>query len=82
MEGSAKQMAELEEQLVHEKSRVVDARGKLARESERREVVQAELDKTKQVRYTAVVRIFFVIFFCAGCFEYLNRQTLTGRSNF
>lgn len=49
MEASAKQMAELEEQLLHERSRGSSAREKLAKETERRESVQAELDGTKQV---------------------------------
>lgn len=49
MDASAKQMAELEEQLIHEKSRGSNLSSKLERESERRETVQGELDKTKQV---------------------------------
>lgn len=51
MEASAKQMAELEEQFIHEKARGADAREKLERESERREAVQGELDRTKQVEW-------------------------------
>lgn len=49
MDASAKQNAELEEQLIHERSRVSNLSSKLERESERRETVQGELDKTKQV---------------------------------
>lgn len=49
MDASAKQMAELEEQLIHEKSRGSNVSNKLEREIERRETVQGELDKTKQV---------------------------------
>eukprot|EP00752_Nemacystus_decipiens_P006959 g6244.t1 len=48
MDASAKQMAELEEQLVHERSRGSNLGSKLEREIERRETVQGELDKTKQ----------------------------------
>ena len=49
MEASAKQMAELEEQLIHERSRGSNLGSKFERESERREAVQGELDKAKQV---------------------------------
>lgn len=49
MGASAKQMAELEEQLIHERSRGSSLGNKVERESERREMVQGELDKTKQV---------------------------------
>ncbi|CBN77933.1 Hypothetical leucine rich repeat protein [Ectocarpus siliculosus] len=48
MGASAKQMAELEEQLIHERSRGSSLGNKLERESERREAIQGELDKTKQ----------------------------------
>lgn len=56
MDASAKQMAELEEQLIHERSRGSTVSSKLERESERRETVQGELDKTKQVGGWLVVR--------------------------
>lgn len=49
MDASAKQMAELEEQLIHERSRGTNVSNKLEREIERRETVQGELDKTKLV---------------------------------
>lgn len=49
MEASARQMAELEEQLVHERSRKSSLESKLEREGERREVLQEELDNVKQV---------------------------------
>lgn len=49
MEASAKQMAELEEQLIHERSRGSNLESKLERERERRETVQGELDTAKQV---------------------------------
>lgn len=42
-------MAELEEQLVHERSRGGSLESKLERERDRREIVQGELDKAKQV---------------------------------
>lgn len=48
MEASAKQMAELEEQLVHERSQVASLTAKLQREDERRQIAQNELDSTKQ----------------------------------
>lgn len=50
MEASAKQMAELEEKLVHEQSRTVNLSAKLEREGERRQTTQDELDQTKQAR--------------------------------
>ena len=49
MRSSADQMAKLEEDLIHERSRAAEARERLARESERREATQGDLDKTKQV---------------------------------
>lgn len=49
MGSSAKQMAQLEEQLIYERSRATEARERLAREGERREATQGDLDKTKQV---------------------------------
>lgn len=49
MVSSAKQMAQLEEQLIYERSRATEARERLARESEKRETTQGDLDKTKQV---------------------------------
>ncbi len=55
MEASAKQMAELEEQLIHERSRATNLGSKLERESERREAVQGELDKAKQVYLVMVI---------------------------
>lgn len=65
MEASAKQMAEIEEQLVHERSRGSGLESKLERERDRRETVQGELDKAKQVNigvvccdWRAVVREF------------------------
>lgn len=54
MEASAKQMAELEEQLVHERSRGSSLESKLERERERRETVQGELDTAKQVSIVGV----------------------------
>lgn len=49
MGSSAKQMAQLEEQLIYERSRATEARERLAREGERREATQGDLDKAKQV---------------------------------
>ncbi|CAM9533339.1 unnamed protein product, partial [Discosporangium mesarthrocarpum] len=49
LEASAKEMAVLEEQLIHERLRADDLKSKLGREGERRQAVQEELDKTKQV---------------------------------
>lgn len=54
MGASAKQMAELEEQLIHERSRGSSLGNKLERENERREAVQGELDKTKQVTLSSL----------------------------
>lgn len=56
MEASAKQMAELEEQLVHEQSRKTNFESKLEREGERRETLQEELDKIKQVSIFHLLR--------------------------
>ncbi|CAM9542158.1 unnamed protein product, partial [Scytosiphon promiscuus] len=48
MDASAKHVVELEEQLVHERSRKSSLENKLEREVERREKLQQELDNTKQ----------------------------------
>lgn len=61
-------MAELEEQLVHERSRGRTFESKLEREGERRETVQGELDKAKQV---GIVGWFVLVWFGLLCFALL-----------
>lgn len=50
MSASAKRMAELEEELIHERTRVEELRSELKEESERRKATQGELARTNQAR--------------------------------
>lgn len=49
MAASAKQMAELEEQLIHEQLRVESLKSRVERESERRQATSDELASTRKV---------------------------------
>ena len=51
-------MAVLEEQLIFEQSRAGSLKEKLAKESEKREAMQGELDTTKQVCNTHVPGVY------------------------